>query len=384
VSYYSLPTMALLLFGLLACGDDGVARDAGSFPDALPDASIGADAGSSELAIDCTSRDVVDERCNVPSEIDPGSIGEGPMLANGGLGPLFGVVYEGGFVDSESNRLVVALPSAGVILGVDLTTGDRAVLSGVYRDPRTGPTTVGAGDPIDGVFDVRAGPDGWYARVADTIVRVDPATGDRTVVWTDAAPCVEYLSNLRSLAVDEAGTAYVHFFGMSAGAESAGIGAIRDGACTTVTRSSTDPSLVVGGGLDVNGEGWGSLHYGTGKVHALFLESLVLEVDVATGDRRAITSAAVGSGPVAGGTGMAVGERSIWTVSSEALQVVEIDRATGDRIAREPHPDTPFARVLRGPSRVWIHPNGVTLVLAFTDTLFLFDPPTGNDHVLSR
>jgi hypothetical protein len=163
---------------------------------------------------------------------------------------------------------------------------------------------------------------------------------------------------------------------------SAGLGAIRDGTCTVVSLASDSPDLVVGGGLAVTAESWPAIEYDGGRVFALFFESLVLAVDVVSGDREAMTSSTLGSGPSTGGVGLALGREHAYTTGRSALAVA-IERSTGDRTALEGHEDTPLASLEPRPNNVWVHPNGTWLVIAADAALYLHDPRDQNGHVLS-
>ena len=139
-----------------------------------------------------------------------------------GSGPTFsafhkmtsGVKWHGGWVD-KANKLAYAVVSwtsptrrqAGTVVSFDLRTGARKVISGVYPDPSTGETSYGSGyespnpivggpatQPLSAVNAMRHAPDGnLYTFGLGTtgqgtsnsaeIVRVDPTTGARTLVW---------------------------------------------------------------------------------------------------------------------------------------------------------------------------------------------------------
>ena len=76
------------------------------------------------------------------------------------------------------------------IMAIDYNTGERRVVSGEFMDPSLGDYVVGDG-PLGMPFvgQVRRGNDGQiYAMTADyRIVRVDPDTGDRTLIWEHGA-----------------------------------------------------------------------------------------------------------------------------------------------------------------------------------------------------
>ena len=118
--------------------------------------------------------------------------------------------YWGGFLDDAKRKLYVGstwsdnrdiggnpdLKNFGVIYEVDIdwsnpaTVGNRKVISGKYLS-RSGDVDVGTGDTLRTVRTIKQGKDGmFYAFTMDpgsppTIMRVDPATGNRTTVWSE-------------------------------------------------------------------------------------------------------------------------------------------------------------------------------------------------------
>ena len=120
--------------------------------------------------------------------------------------------YYGGFLDDAKRKIYIGstwsdnrdvggnpdLKNFGVIYEVDIdwskpeSVGNRRVVSGKYLS-RSGDVDVGAGDTLRTVRTIRRGKDGMlYAFTFDsgnpsTIMKVDPATGNRTTVWTEKA-----------------------------------------------------------------------------------------------------------------------------------------------------------------------------------------------------
>jgi hypothetical protein len=118
--------------------------------------------------------------------------------------------YWGGFLDAEKRKIYIGatwsdnrdvggnpeLKNFGQIYEIDVdfnkpeTLGNRKIISGKYLT-RKGDADVGKGDKLSTVRTIRRGKDGLlYAFTMDagnpaTIVRVDPATGDRTTIWTE-------------------------------------------------------------------------------------------------------------------------------------------------------------------------------------------------------
>jgi len=128
------------------------------------------------------------------------TFGSGPSMIG-----VFNVQYSGGFIaEDEDNKLIVATlwdaaaQPKGLIMRIDLETGDREVVSGMYPTD-TGLEVVGEGPDFHHVIDVRLGPDGKYYALSDAqqpgsaaIFRVDPETGKRDIVWSAAPPGSTY------------------------------------------------------------------------------------------------------------------------------------------------------------------------------------------------
>lgn len=141
-------------------------------------------------------------------------LGTGPSVAQ--LASAFptkpgSVRYWGGFLDERTRKLYIGatwsdnrdrngdpeLKNFGLLLEVDVdfsgpAAGNRRVISGKHLS-RQGDLDVGSGPKLSTVRTVRRGPDGaLYAFTMDagnpaTIVRIDPQSGDRRVVWQERA-----------------------------------------------------------------------------------------------------------------------------------------------------------------------------------------------------
>jgi hypothetical protein len=170
--------VAMVSFSLAGCNSES-----GSGPSS--DGPVSPD----PLAIDCkVSKNATDPLCVRTSKTTQRGTGPRPMQ--------FGGSIQGGFLDG--NRLVFAamtqglVTPAGVVMTMDLETGNRQVISGHYEDPVNGPVVVGSGPNLGYTEDVAKGPDGWYAVTRDQVpvapprhvFKVDPATGARAVVAT--------------------------------------------------------------------------------------------------------------------------------------------------------------------------------------------------------
>lgn len=205
--------------------------------------------------------------CQRPYELNREgfAVGEGPSFAG-----AFNAEYLGGFLDESegpSGTVYVAVgfggstDRSGAVLAIDVATGNRRAVSGTFLGTN-GPYEVGAGPTFATVLDVRRGPDQkLYAWVRTTppsqqeLFRVDPATGDRTLIWKgrDAAfnQCLSDQGTLQyddnSFAMDAQGRFYI-----SHGTVGLGIGILRLSAdatsCELVSGASEVPAMQKGTG----------------------------------------------------------------------------------------------------------------------------------------
>ena len=144
----------------------------------------------SKIPIDCRKDlQVTQKACKDWGQGNPKDVGAGTTNDR--------YLYGGGFVDAANHRLVVAFScdvctqkDSGV-MGIDLVTGDRTLLSGAVNDILTGPASVGTGSALLSADDVQLAPNGkWWVLdskgAAAKIYVVDPATGNRTDLYTQA------------------------------------------------------------------------------------------------------------------------------------------------------------------------------------------------------
>lgn len=117
-----------------------------------------------------------------------GTIAAGPSFAQWPNAHI-----SGGFVDTASNKLIASVywssssAPKGILVSYDLTTWARTIVSGTTKSA-SGEAEVGSGPAFTHVKDVQPGKDGkWYALTHKAqlpeIVRVDPSSGARTLVW---------------------------------------------------------------------------------------------------------------------------------------------------------------------------------------------------------
>ena len=331
-----------------------------------------------------------------------------------GQGPDFGrnTRLLGGFVEAASRELIIAARwqdssgKYGMIWAVNMDSGDRRVISGAFLDNNAGFTRVVKGDGAPSFvepYHVLKGPDGDYY-VADRVLnpnnpsqtvagrvrvlRVSPATGDRTLVWdsgdrdafgwcphrstvsgTQATPWEDI--NIPTFAMDAQGRFY---FANSQGGRGSGTAILRisaDGStCEDITRSGataangyTTGNLLKGGGFDVSQGTYEAISVDGDTLYAVNLPGRTLvEIDIPTGDRKLLSSAGnallVGSGPT-GRDGIpsyyTIKDPSddgfIWVVGDEGKTLmVRVDKRTGNRAPISPELNNPkWERFVFGP-----------------------------------
>lgn len=335
-----------------------------------PDSST---AGPTALPVDCRGMaDVpvsqVDPNCDVVSDTPPGNIG---------TGPLFGDTFREGFLDGNSVVFASGFGagSAWAVFSIDYQTKVRRVVSGSYRDPQLGMQTIGGGPDITDVYDVVHGPDGYYLFAGDAnhptstwgsslvqdpvILRVDPVTGDRTEVLDFApasAACVTrsgmrlYPTDVLVLSGDFAdyltfdvgsdGAIYVGVGGNDAADRTwFGVARFRGGHCELVSVHDSTGADSVGMGFQLTAE-LGAIRVAGGTLHATPSSfDAVIDIDLATGNRRVLSTAntsngVVGTGPAVHSGYMAIApDGAIWTAGGVVVdtQLTAVDPATGGR-----------------------------------------------------
>ncbi len=129
--------------------------------------------------------------CKRPYELKNAgaTIGSGPRFAT-----LQQVSVQGGFVDAKTDEVVTAVSWSGssdrkgLIVAVEVKTGNRRVISGQYQD-NGAPASKGSGPNLLWPLDVQPGPGGKLLAINDVgtaapeIIAIDPLTGNRTLLW---------------------------------------------------------------------------------------------------------------------------------------------------------------------------------------------------------
>ncbi|MCB9536549.1 MAG: hypothetical protein H6704_09805 [Myxococcales bacterium] len=246
-------------------------------------------------------------------------------------------IIRGGFVDAMANEIVFGVRwqdqnhvDPGVIMAVDYVTGDRRIVSGRWVDPNEGYVVYGEGPELHEPYHTLRGPDGniysytWRDDTTDIdgvqIVRIEPATGDRTLVWGSRNPAHGQCTNgaeppgtqdvqywKYGFAMDPEGNYYLPT--IANGRPAAGRGILRisaDGsACTWVTMDGAAPGNLyeagIGQGYPVDQFNYEGMGWHDGFLYATNNADLI-RIDPATGDRRRVAGVGVAdaSGAVVG------------------------------------------------------------------------------------
>jgi hypothetical protein len=243
-------------------------------------------------------------------------LGDGPSFAS-----YYNAHISGLFVDKAKDQVVASVywdgssNAKGLVVAYNRKTWARTFISGEYKDA-SGVKEIGKGPKLTHPFAIEPGKDGkWYVLTYKPqtleIVRVDPTTGDRTLVWrsgdkaygqcpsgtpdskTESATMVQYTPD--GLAIDDKGG---FILGYSNSARD-GVGLVRisgDGSqCEYVTMSGTrKDNLTKGSGTAMRGRVQGvELH--EGKLLAFTtLEKALWAIDPTTGDRTIVTKPPLG------------------------------------------------------------------------------------------
>lgn len=361
------------------------------------------------LPIDCRSaKNSDDPRCKAT-----GTVGTGPLFPTG-LGYL-----GGGFIDTAKNRLVLGAYynnsntdfRHGAVVAVDLTTGNRTLISATYVDGQQSDVAVGSGADLSGVVDVKPSPDGktlyaatgYAGNKAVGIFTVDPTTGARDVIYDQTTTkCMFAGVNWAlidvvgapgtGIAVGPDGTLYV------ATADSAN----GNGIATFKPSTKTCAILSMGSQMTAYKKGTGPIPYnvydGLNLVgNTLYAEAMdeVHAIDITTGNRTLVSaprsSPAVGTGPDFSDGYLTVENATTLIASGpstinghEFHTYTEVDIASGNRTAHDKF-GPPLSGTLHDLHWFIPHPTlpGILIVVGPASVL-LYEPSTGASMLLSN
>jgi hypothetical protein len=253
---------------------------------------------------------------------------------------------------------------------VDVATGDRTIVSGD-----------GVGDGLEMTDDVRAlalesASSALLANGDDTLLRVDLATGHRSVAWDPVVGAGDPpQSGWKSIAVRRGRPMLA-----------VGGGSTSESLVYRIDPATGDRTLVSGGGQG-NGPIVESLALARalpddggaiGRARLIDDNSSVLvRIDAATGARSIVSSATVGSGPIwssAGQGPVAVGPGVAFAASGSSI--LRVDLATGDRTLL-------VANAARTVAALATAPDGSLFAVRDDGTLSRYDPTDGAETPIS-
>jgi hypothetical protein len=273
------------------------------------------------------------------------NFGEGPRARTQNHGG-----FRSGYSEPETNELIGLIVwkdhktkwpenkitiDVGAVVAIDADTRNRRIISGRYDDPTKGIIDIGKGPVLSYPFEVQKGPDGkiyvgsyGFVRIGASlrptidIIRVDPKTGDREYVWRSNhlgfnfekktnpyGHCgngrTEKFGNYtvqigrKAFGIDEKGNFYLSYAHNGYTPTSDGIGILQisaDGkACNFVTRTKVGKDNVlykgesIGKGPEPQAGPYKGMLVKDGKLYvSTQLNAELWEVDIATGDRKAL------------------------------------------------------------------------------------------------
>ncbi|TNF32886.1 MAG: hypothetical protein EP329_09075 [Deltaproteobacteria bacterium] len=322
-----------------------------------------------DFPIDCRCPDAsLEDRCVRPYNLPAAtSFGDGPRVRDLATtvhlynGPIIGREW---FVPagwSTFNK-----PDQTIIFAIDIDTGARRRVSGAYVDPQLGTTVLGAGPELVNVLDMKLGGDGQlYAMggrsdiAPPKVWRIDPATGDRTLLFDEETadeatlcPNGSTLAGRKTVQMVPEGWAMDadghHYFAVIGTPGPSIVRMAPDfSSCSYLTRVTDTPSTTltdnVGTGYDIVQFDFRAFEIAGGSLFAVS-DTKLIEVSLADGHRTLRSNAkevgGLGAGPInAEGLGHRWSrwdaERDVlWTVglSGGSLAVV-VDLDSGDRTA---------------------------------------------------
>lgn len=361
--------------------------------------------------LDCSRLGNVDDpRCRETDCDFAGKVGKGVTLAcAGSLTELMA-----GFVDESKNRLVLGLKSTrnfqipnGVVLSVDLHSGDRTIVSGTYEDAAAGPVSRGDGQQLLDIQGMYSASDGaWLVATGNAsarVIKIDPVSGNRSVVLDDTLLDCSAVTGLDNEALDY--HTFIaddknYYFALSHG-HASGVVKVSSTTfdCSAVTlQSFDDESLDKGSGVSFASlTQFHRLLLQGNKVWALEYAPLkeLLSFDLKTGERLRVSSlnSRVGAGEIAvGAEDMTLNAGAIWSLFEDfqsegegigsRVELIPSDMPSGNRTAIVPKSGP--ATLNTDIKRIWPAPNSSLFILATEQGAVMWlDPASGASNLFS-
>lgn len=368
---------------------------------------------------------------------------------------LGGSVFIGsGYVDSASNSVLVPVESGsqqdnqGVVMRVDLATGNRSVVSGYDGEEWRGKGVEYVSDrgqkseayDLGRVRAVRPGPGGSVLALVDKglqqrteILKIDPRTGDRTLVWASRAANdaekvrPDAIAQIEKNRFNHGSEALCRGGGKTAlkpsetfetdgrnfylflvnNPSGTGIGLARvpltGGSCTWVSQYWPDGKSEVGSGATVNT--LSPLVFASGMLGREFVAATgpnpggntLFAIDTASGARRTLSLKNVQTPARSKGSGdaelgylstLAVGNGEIVTARnsarSDGFEPVVVSAQSGDRRVGAARSGTLSSGRDSDFNIVAAVPGTSKYVVAFGKALHIWDSKTGDSYLLSQ
>jgi hypothetical protein len=380
-----------VVFVAAACSSSPSSNDdGGPSPEAGRD-SAAQDSGQSSLPTNCIDPNNASKPQCVGDDPSAGTLGTGPSFAEGQ------VYFAGGYVSGSTLVVTGGDATTGFVMTIDLTTGNRTLLSGQLDDPKQGNITVGTGPAF--AFPSTVAKDGADYVVLDSDIYKVDGTGTRTL-----------LSNLSTLKCTVSAGTEVGADDLS---PSAGVGVGSDGSlympatdgnsygaltkisatgatCTVVSYSGdpTDKVAAIG-----TGPSFDTLFSGVLVSNVLyggdFAQESIIGVNITTGVRTNISdwgTNGVGTGDNGGSDSVAPGSGNwLWTWGAPPAftdTVVKVDIATGNRTGFLAATG-PLSNVNLAGVEVYGEWNG-NVVLGMFQSIYLLDPASLDTNRISH
>lgn len=330
-----------------------------------------AETETTEASIECTTLESKGKAdCNVVANLEPGSIGSG-IVIDWKQTPEREVT--GGVVNG--NELVFAVrigvgQNEGVLIGVDLETGERRLVAGVIENAEGTVLEQGTGPYLGDIAAVASvSTAGWMAHLWDgstmqgSRVSID-SSGARGGPVTVGDECPEENLNPRSMSVVAAdGSIFVGYRAYVP--DESGIARLTDTGCELIPVNAAPNVLAL-----VDARIW-FLDSDSGKLGAIDPETKALDWVPGL------------DGYPLGGEALSVASETAWTIGKEPslfYDRVNVVTGTTSRLALALGP---AALQVQQTPHVWPHPDGQRLVLELDGAIVLLDPATGKSTILS-
>lgn len=387
--------------------------------------------------VDCFAKPDAAE-CQRPNSKNAATLGDGISFYNGG----FADKIVGGFVQGNAGIFAVKLADAGMVVSVDLASGDRTLISGAADASNSrGKSAVmyklARGDEqypaytLEGVRDVKLLPNGNYVALVNKdstsrvlLLEIDAKSGDRKLLWADELAPDTHPGGLRdkeqydpkrrcliddgtpearrliptpySMALDSSGNVYLALNNNPNGT-GFGFARISKGQCELFSYYDFQLNDKTGSGFKIPRQEVGSMALLGSKlyaVHGFGNEASLTSLDTGSAERKLVS--AVNRAPNSrrgqgdqgvGYKSIAVGTEGLFSVrvgdGGNGFGMTQVDLTSGNRTALVAKAGPLKAPLSDDEPRVFTIPGSPLLLVSMESALMVFDPKSGNSSVLS-